>query len=73
MKVYTYSEARQKLATVLEEASRSGAVKIRRKDGRVFVLRPDKRKKSPLDVDGADLGLSRGEILALIKEGRRRG
>ena len=28
MKVYTYSEARQQLATVLEEAGREGGVRI---------------------------------------------
>ena len=72
MKVYTYSEARQSFATVLEEANRTGAVRIRRKDGRIFVLRPEKQKKSPLDVAGVDLGLSRSEILTLIKEGRRK-
>ena len=72
MKVYTYSEARQSFATVLEEANRTAAVRIRRGDGRMFVLRLEKQKKSPLDVAGVDLGLSRSEILTLIKEGRRK-
>jgi antitoxin Phd len=42
MQVYTYSEARQKLALVLEQAETTGKVLIRRKDGRTFVLSPQK-------------------------------
>ena len=33
MNVYTYSEARQKLASVLDTAESTGKVLIRRKDG----------------------------------------
>ena len=43
MQVYTYSEARQKLAEVLEQAESSGKVVIRRKDGRTFALVPEKK------------------------------
>ena len=41
MQVYTYSEARQKLARVLEQAESAGKVFIRRKDGRTFALVPE--------------------------------
>ena len=41
MLVYTYSEARQKLARVLDEAESQGKVLIRRKDGRTFALVPE--------------------------------
>lgn len=71
MKVYTYSEARQKLARLLEEARRTGSVRIRRKDGQVFVLRPENPEGSPLDVAGADFGLTRDEIVSFVREGRR--
>ena len=74
MKVYTYSEARQNLASLLEEARRGGLVQIRRRDGQTFDLRPSPRratKKSPLDVPGVRLGLSRKEILKFIHESRR--
>lgn len=40
MKLYTYSTARQRLADVLEEASREGEVQIRRQDGRVYAVTP---------------------------------
>lgn len=72
MKVYTYSEARQRLAALLERALREGAVRIRRKDGEVFVLRPEENTDSPLDVPGLDLGLSRDEIVRFVHGGRRR-
>ena len=70
MKVYTYSEARQKLSTVLDEAKRYGRVQIRRQDGQVFELRPGKPKKSPLNVKGVNLGLTRDQIVAAVREGR---
>ena len=37
MRVYTYSEARQNLASLLEVADRDGAVRICHRDGRSFV------------------------------------
>ena len=72
MKEYTYSEARQRLSSVLDEAKRKGAVRIRRRDGQVFVLSPEKSAKSPLDVLGINLNLGREEIVALIRAGRRK-
>ncbi len=41
MQVFTYSEARQKLAMILDQAENSGKVLIRRKDGRTFALVPE--------------------------------
>lgn len=69
--VYTYSEARQKLAALLDEAAAEGEVRIKRKDGRVFVIRPAAQTASPLDLPGVDLGPSAEEIVAFIHEGRR--
>jgi len=68
---YTFTEARQKLASLLEQAARSGEVRIKRRDGQVFVIRPQKRKGSPLDVAGIQLNLTRDEILESIQESRR--
>lgn len=71
MKVYTYSEARQNLASLLEEARKDGAVRIRRRDGQSFVLTPESSSASPLDVDGVDLRMSRDEIVRFVRESRR--
>jgi hypothetical protein len=71
VKVYSYSEARQQLAELLNRASREGAGAIRRRDGHVFLVRPASRSGSPLDVPAIDAGLSRDEILALVRDSRR--
>lgn len=72
MKVYTYTEARQRLAELLDRAEEFGEVRIRRRDGRVFVLRPERQQKSPLAVEEVKMGLSAEEIVAYIREGRER-
>lgn len=71
MKEYTYSEARQHLADLLDLAQREGSVRIRRRDGRVFILTRLEETQSPLDVPGVDLAITRDEILTFIREGRR--
>ena len=40
MHVYTFSEARQQLSAVLEQAAREGQVCIKRRDGKAFILKP---------------------------------
>ena len=72
MIVYTYSEARQKLAKLLEQAATEGEVRIKRKDGQVFVIKPAQQHESPLDVEGVDLGITTSEILEFIEEGRKK-
>jgi antitoxin Phd len=71
MKVYTYSEARQRLASLLDQARREGQVQIRRRDGQMFVLQPVTTPCSPLDVAGVPAKLSPGELEAILEEGRR--
>lgn len=71
MKEYTYSEARQRFASILDKARRDGAVRIRRRDGQIFVIRPERTAKSPLDVPGINLRVNRDEILDLIRTGRK--
>jgi len=70
MSLYTYSEARQKLASLLDQAVREGQVCIRRRDGQMFVIRPVSSGQSPLDVAGVDLGVPTAEIVQMIREGR---
>ncbi len=72
MKVYTFSQARQNFASILEEAKREGEVRIKRKDGTVYSIRPVQKKGSPLDVEGVDLSLTAEEIVAAIREIRER-
>jgi PHD/YefM family antitoxin component YafN of YafNO toxin-antitoxin module len=72
MKVYTYSEARQNLASLLEEARTQGAVGVRRRDGQMFVVKPERRARSPLDIESVDLGVSTDEIVEIVRESRTR-
>ena len=72
MQVYTYSEARQKLATVLKQAENTGKVIIRRKDGRTFALVPEKLAPSPLDVPSINTKVTTKEIVDIIRKGRER-
>ena len=71
MKEFSALEARQRLASLLDRASKDGAVRIRRKDGQAFVLRPEQSVLSPLDVPAIEARLSRDDILEAIREGRR--
>lgn len=73
MAVYTYSEARQKLARVLDEAEATGKVLIRRKDGRTYALVPERAPASPLDVPSVEADISTQEIVTLVKEQRAKG
>ena len=66
---FTITEARQKLASLLEQADTYGEVRIKRRDGQVFVIKPEKREGSPLAGDRIKLDLSREEILQSIDEG----
>ena len=73
MKAYTYSEARENFASVLEEAERDGAVEIRRRDGAIFRISPARRSKaSPLDVKGVKLGVQTDDLIAAVRAGRER-
>jgi prevent-host-death family protein len=72
MKIYSYSEARQRLGELLERAHLEGSVRIRRRNGQIFVVQPEPSADSPLDVGGLDLGLTRNEIVRLVREGRRK-
>lgn len=71
MKVYTYSEARQRLADVLNIA-RTEEVVIKRRGGEMFSVILKKDKKSPFDIPGIQTKATTKDILAAIKESRER-
>ncbi len=73
MKVYTYSEARQKLSAVLDRASKEGEVRIKRRDGGEFVVRPATRHSgSPLDIEGVETDVTARDINEAVREVRER-
>lgn len=73
MKVYTYSQARQKLSKLLDEARLDGEVGIKKRDGQTFILKPVKEKGSPLDIKGVDTNITLDELNSAVRESRDRG
>lgn len=74
MEAFTYSNARQNLSRLLDLALKRGEVRIRRRDGTSFVIKPETRKssKSPFDVKGVTVrGVDMDEISKSIRESRR--
>jgi prevent-host-death family protein len=71
MKVYTYSEARQRLADVLNIA-RTEEVVIKRRGGETFSIIFRKSSTSPFDVPGIKTQATTNDILDAIKESRVR-
>jgi hypothetical protein len=72
MRVYTYSEARQKLSSILNKAESMGKVIIRRKDGRTFALIPEQTHSSPLDVPSIKAVVSTEELVEIVRKERSR-
>ncbi len=72
MKEYSFTEARQHFASILDEARKEGVVCVKKRDGESFYIKPAVPKKSPLDVKGVNLGMSSGEIVDIIREGREK-
>ncbi len=69
MKVYTYSEARQKFSTVLNIA-KSEEVIIKRRGGETFKIIFAKSTKSPFDVAGVKTKATTKDIFDAVKESR---
>ena len=72
MKIYTYSQAREKLADILEESKKEEIV-IRRRKGDMFSIVPKTpTRRSPFDVPTLGKRIARNEILEAIRESRKR-
>ena len=71
MKVYTYSEARQRLADVLNIA-RTEEVVIKRRGGETFSIIFRKSTKSPFDVPGIETKATTKDILDAVRASRER-
>ncbi|MEQ8261306.1 MAG: hypothetical protein RH947_13505 [Alcanivorax sp.] len=72
MKVFTYSEARQNLAKLLDLA-KTEEVHIRRKDGSVYILRAQiEPVESPFDIPGIRTQARTEDILDAVADTRAR-
>ena len=72
MKEYSFTEARQHFASILDEARKEGVVCVKKRDGESFYIKPAIPKKSPLDIKGVNLSVSSNEIVDIIRESRER-
>ena len=72
MKEYSFTEARQNFASLLDEAQQNGAVCIRKRNGEAFYVKPAMTKESPLDIAGIDLQVTRDDIVDTVRESRKR-
>jgi hypothetical protein len=69
MKVYSFSEARQRLADLLNLA-RTEEVLIKRRSGETFSILFRKNPKSPFDIPGIKTKATTKDLLEAIKESR---
>jgi hypothetical protein len=73
MQVYTFTTANQHLASVLDEATQAGMVRITR-DHQSFLITPElagqRASESPLNVPGIDLQFSAKELIDFVRESR---
>ena len=71
MKVYTYSEARQRFAEVLNLARKEKVI-IKRRGGETFTIIFKKTPKSPFDIAGVKTKAKTKDILEAIRDSRER-
>lgn len=71
MKVYTYSEARQRLSEVLNLA-RTEEVVIKRRGGETFSIIYRRSEKSPFDIPGIQTDATTNDIIEAVRESRER-
>ena len=69
MKVYTYSQARQRFSEVLDTA-RKEEVLIRRRGGDTFSLSYKSKPSSPFDVPGIKTRATTADIVDAVRESR---
>jgi hypothetical protein len=72
MTTFTDGDLRACADAVLDAASSQEGVRIRRTDGREYVLRFIDPDRSPLDVGYVDIRPTREEVVSAVREGRER-
>lgn len=71
MKIYTYSEARERLAEILNIA-REEDVMIQGRGGEVFTIALKKKSCSPFAIPGIKTQASTKDLLQAIKDSRKK-
>lgn len=55
---------------ILKQSENTGKVLIKRKDGRIFALIPEKKAVSPLNIPSVKIEITTKELVDIIREGR---
>jgi GGDEF domain-containing protein len=71
MKVYSYSEARQRFAEILNMAREEDVI-IKRRGGEAFTIAFKKVSQSPFSITGIKTKATTKDILQAIKDSRER-
>jgi hypothetical protein len=69
---FNHTQASHDFPAIIDDARKNGLAMIRWLDGTLFSLRPEFLEKSPFDVPGVKIDITRDEILSIIREGRER-
>lgn len=70
MKIYTYSQARQRLSELLDQAQTEEVI-IHRRDGSTFSIVPRKLPKSPFDIEGVKTTASTEDVVEAVRASRK--
>jgi len=72
MRTHTPTLANPDLPAIIDDAKKNGFAMIRWRDGTMFSLRLEPAEKSPFDVPGVKVDITRDEIVSIVREGRER-
>jgi len=72
MQTYSYTQANRDFSAIVNDAKENGLAMIQWLDGTLFSLRPETAEKSPFDVPGVKVDITRDEIVSIVREGRER-
>jgi hypothetical protein len=72
MNAYPLSTAKRNLGTLLDKASQKGEIRIRHRNGQIFVIRAENTNKSPFEVKGINSDITREEIVKFVRKSRKR-
>lgn len=70
MKIYTYSQARQHLSELLDQAQTEEVI-IHRRDGATFSIVPKKLPKSPFDIEGIKTSVLTDDVVEAVRTSRK--
>ncbi len=71
-KIQELERVPSEMESIFDRAGREGEVFVKSADGRVYAIRAVGEMKSPLDVPRVPMGLTKDEIVQIIREGRQR-